>query len=202
MVGVQDEQHVQRMLEDRVRLVLELRRLPHHVEEVAGVRQVVVRVGVAHADRVPVRERGECRDLRDQAGDLEPAYLLVVDRLGLGIERRECTDRADQNAHRVRVMMEAVDELLDVLVDERVVRDVVLPGCELLLVGELAVDQQVGHLEERALLGQLVDRIAAVAQDPGGAIDEGHRAAAARGVRERRVVGQQPEIIVVDLDLA
>ena len=58
VVGVKDKQDVEGVLKRRVRLVLELGGLPHHVEEVPGVREVVVRVSVGETHRVPV---GECR---------------------------------------------------------------------------------------------------------------------------------------------
>jgi hypothetical protein len=80
-------------------------------------------------------------------------------------------------------------------------RDVVVPLLELRPVGQLALGQQVGHLEEAGLLGELLDRVAAVAQDPLVAVDVGDRAPAGRGVHERRVVGHQPEVVVAGLDL-
>ena len=52
-----------------------------------------------------------------------------------------------------------------------------------------------------ALLGQLLDRIAAVAQDALVAVDERDRALARRGVHERRVVAQQAEVVGIHLDL-
>jgi hypothetical protein len=44
--------------------------------------------------------------------------------------------------------------------------------------------------------------MAAVAQDPGVAVEVGHARAARRGVHEGRVVRHQAEVGVVDLDLA
>src|SRR5699024_7187173 len=74
---------------------------------------------------------------------------------------------------------------------------------------------QVGHLEVGALLGELLDGIAAVLQDAGLAVDEGHRAAARGGVDETGVVRREgvttldadllevggPNVAVSDLDL-
>ena len=45
---------------------------------------------------------------------------------------------------------------------------------------ELAVDEQVGDLEVGGLLGELLDRVAAVAEDPRVAVDVGDRGAARR----------------------
>ena len=48
--------------------------------------------------------------------------------------------------------------------------------------GKLAVEQEVGHLGEGGLLRQLLDGIAAVAQDPLLPVDEGDGAPAGAGV--------------------
>src|ERR1051325_10190334 len=69
-------------------------------------------------------------------------------------------------------VVKAVDELFDVLVNDRVVSDVVHPLLELRGLGQLAEEQQVRGLEERAALRQLLDRIAAVAEDAAVAVDE------------------------------
>ena len=98
----------------------------------------------------------------------------IVDLLGLRVERAERRQRRDEHAHRVGVVVEPIDEpLAHVLVDERVVGDLVGPRGELLLVGKFAVQQQVGDLEVRRVLGELLDRVAAVAQDAGVAVEIG-----------------------------
>src|SRR5207244_6511269 len=63
----------------RVRLVLELGHLVEHVQEVAGVAQVVVRIDVRLPHVVAEREGGERRHLRDQSDDLHVADVLVLD---------------------------------------------------------------------------------------------------------------------------
>ena len=74
------------------------------------------------------------------------------------------------------VVVESVDEpLAHVLVDERVMGDVEHPLIELRLVGELTVQQEVRHFEVGRVLGQLLDRVAAVAQDAGIAVEVGDR---------------------------
>ena len=71
------------------------------------------------------------------------------------------------------VVVEALKEALaHVLVDEGVVRDLVDPLVELGLVRQLAVQQQVGDFEVGRLLGELFDRIAAIAEDAFVAVDE------------------------------
>ena len=65
-------------------------------------------------------------------------------------------------------------------------------GCVLLGGRQLAVDEQVGDLEVGGLLGQLLDRVAAVAQDAGVAVDLGDRAARGRGLGVAGVV--EPDV--------
>ena len=62
-------------------------------------------------------------------------------------------------------------------------------------VGQLAEQDQVGGLEEVAVLGQLLDRVAAIEQDALVAVDVGDPALARRRVHERRVVGHHPEVV-------
>jgi hypothetical protein len=73
----------------------------------------------------------------------------------------------------VGVPGEALVEALDVLVQQRVLGDVVLELRELVGVGQLAVDQQEGGLQEASALRELLDRVAAVAQDALVAVDVG-----------------------------
>jgi hypothetical protein len=84
VVGVEDEEDVERALEARIGLVLELGHLVDHPEEVAGVAEVVVGVDVGLAHVVAVGERGQRRHLRDQPDDLDVADSPVVDLVGVG----------------------------------------------------------------------------------------------------------------------
>ncbi len=202
VVGVEDEEHVERLRQARIGLVLELGHLEHHREEVLGVGEVVVRVDVGQAPVVAVGERGERRHLGDHPDRRHVALLVVVELLRVRVEGGERADAGQQHPHRVRVVAEALEELLDVLVDEGVVGDVEDPALELRLGRQLAVDQQVGDLEEGRLLAELLDRDAAVLEDALLAVDVGDRRAAGGGVRERRVVGHQAEVVLGDLDLA
>jgi hypothetical protein len=77
-------------------------------------------------------------------------------------------------------------------VDERVVRDVVSPGIELARGGQLAVDEQVGHLEVAGLLGELLDGIAPVAQDAVLTVELGDGARCGRGGHQGGVVEPDP----------
>ena len=76
------------------------------------------------------------------------------------------------------------------------------PGLQLVVCRQLAEQNQVGRLEVVAVLGELLDRIAAIEQDALVAVDVGDGAPAVRGVQERRVVRHQAEVVGRDLDLA
>ena len=80
-----------------------------------------------------------------------------------------------------------------------------MPSCQALQLRrrrQLAEHQQVRHLEVRAVLGQLLDGVAAVLELALVAVDVGDRASARGGVGERRVVRHQPEVVIGRLDLA
>jgi hypothetical protein len=64
-------------------------------------------------------------------------------------------------------------------------------------VGSSPYKHEVGGLEEGRLLGQLLDRVAAVAQDAGVAVDVGDRRLADRGVGEADVVGRVAGLLEV-----
>jgi hypothetical protein len=99
------------------------------------------------------------------------------------------------------VVGEALHELLDVLVDHGVHRDLMRPVRELARRRQFAEEDQVRGFEIGALLGELLDGITAIQEDAVVAIDVGDAAAARRGVHERRVVGRETLIVGVGLDL-
>jgi hypothetical protein len=91
----------------------------------------------------------------------------------------------------MRVVVEAAQEVLQRLMHHRVMGDFVVERGEFGLRGQFAVHQQVGHLEEAGLLGQLLDRVAAIQQHAGLAIDVGDGGLAGRGRGEARVVREE-----------
>ena len=171
----------------RVHLVGLGREPERHPQEVLDQRQRVVRVQERLADRLLVRVGRDGRQLGQQP-DRRQLDLLLVQRVHrVRVVRGQRVDRAGQHRHRVRVAREPVEEPLEVLVEQRVPLDL---GGELLqLIGrrQLAVDQQVADLDERRLLRQLLDRVAAVAQDACVAVDVADRALRRRRVDEATV---------------
>jgi len=151
---------------------------------------------------MPVSKCGNRRHFRNQPVNLFPTRFFIEDVLGVGIERRKCAQRRDQNSHRMRVVMKAIHHLLNALVDEGVMGDVPGPVFQLSFSWQLAVQEQVSDLEIGTLLGQFFNRKSAVLENAFVAVDERDAAFARSGVHERRVVSHQAKVIVRDFDLA
>src|SRR5581483_10147858 len=66
---------------------------------------------------------------------------------------------------------------------------------------QLAVEQKVGRLEERTVLGELIDWVAAIEQHAFVAVDEGDLRLAACRRGEARVVGEVPRLLVETVDV-
>jgi hypothetical protein len=151
VVGVQDEDAVQRALDDRVDGVVFARRGEHHAHEVAGIAELVARVHVRLAGRILVRHGHQRGHLGDQADRRDLAVLRVVDVGAVVIEGRQGAHQAGHHRHRVRVAAEAAQEELHLLVDHGVVgharREVLASAMG---VGQVAVQQQVAGFQEVA----------------------------------------------------
>ena len=80
---------------------------------------------------MPIGKRRQRRHFADQPIGLIVARLDVENFLGVRIERRQRSHRAEHHSHRMGIMMEAVDEFFYVFVDDRVIGYVVAPFFEL-----------------------------------------------------------------------
>ncbi len=99
------------------------------------------------------------------------------------------------------VPAESAHELVDLLMHHGVVGHMVREVLVLLGGGQLAMEDQVGHLEEVALGGQVLDRVAPVQQDALVAVDEGDLGAAGGRGGEARVVGEHARLGVEPADV-
>jgi hypothetical protein len=201
VLGIEDEQPVEGALEDGIRPVSELGHLEEHREEVPRVGQLVVGIHVGEPPRAAIGERRDRRHLADQPSRLDPPRLEVEHVVRVGVEGRERGHRAGENAHRARVVAEAPHETLHVLVQHGVHLDVARPHREVGGDGQLALDDEIRGLEVGAARGEVLDRVAAVAQRIGPRLGRGDLALAERRVAERRVVAHEPRAVRVDLDL-
>ena len=190
VVGVQDEDAIHGARQHRVRLVLLGRHREAHAQEVGRVVEIVPRIDERLADRILVGHRGERRHLRDHAHRGDHALHRIGDVGRVVIERRHRADRAAHHRHRVRVAPEALEEAAHLLMDHRVAVHAIVEVLLLRLGRQFAVEQQVAGLEEVAVLGELLDRVAAIEQDALVAVDIGDLGLAASRRGEARVVGE------------
>src|SRR5262245_32447361 len=144
---------------------------------------------------MPVCERCDGRHFGDEPVSLLAASRAVENLLGFRIEGRKRPDGPDEHSHRMGVIVEAVDYLLDVFMDERVVSNVPDPLLQLRFGRQLSMKDQVGHLDIAAAFRKLFYRVAAIAEYAAVSIDKRNPADAGRGVHERRIVGHQPEVV-------
>jgi hypothetical protein len=164
VVGVQDEDAVQRAHQHVVHFVFLGRHAEHHAHEVRRVAEAVLRVHERLAHVVLVGHRHDGRQLRDQAESRDLAVLRVIDVERVVIEGRERAHHAHHHRHRVRVAAEALVEARELLVHHRVPRDGPHELVLLVLRRQLAVQQQVADLEEVAVGRELLDGVAAIEQ--------------------------------------
>ena len=175
----------------RVGLVLLVRDRERHAQEVLDVPARVVRVeqGLALGGAVHVRGDRPGLGQDEHGGELDRLRVERVQRLG--VERGQGVDGRRHDGHRVPAAREGAHEGAEVLMDQRVPVDTLLERGQLVGARQLAVDEQVGDLEERGLAGQLLDRVAAVAQDALVAVDVRDLGLARGGVHEAGVHGDQ-----------
>ena len=192
MVGMEHQDAVHRLLDDRVDLVLLGRDREHHLQEVAGVGEVVARIDERLADRILVGHRRDRRHLGDQPVGRDHPLVRIVDVERVVIEGRQRADHAAAHRHRMGVTAEAAIEGAELLMQHRVVGDVLDELVLLRLGRQLAVHQQVAALHEVALLGQLGDVVAAIEQHAFVAVDVGDLGAARAGRGEAGIVGEHP----------
>ena len=122
---------------------------------------------------MPICVGGERRHFADQADGLLAPALGVAEVARVRIKGGERGHGADQDAHGVRVVVEAVHELLDVLMGHGVAHDFAVPAIPARRRWAARLQQKVRHFEEAAVLGELFDGVAAVAQNALVAIQVG-----------------------------
>ena len=196
MIRMENEDAVERAREHRIDLVFLARHREAHAQEVRRIVEIVLRIDEGLADRILVGHGGERRHLGDHAHGRDHPLLRIRDVGRVVIEGRQRADRCHHDGHRVRVAAEALEEAVHLVMHHGVARDAVI---EIGLLGrgrQLAVEQQVARLEEIAVLGQLLDRIAAIEKDALVTIDVGDLRLAGGGRGEAGIVGEHSRLAV------
>src|SRR5690606_20233674 len=91
--------------------------------------------------------------------------LLTVIGRKLGVEATKRIQHGGENRHGVGVVREALEEIAHALPYRGVIAAVFFEFGELALGGQFTVNDQVGCFEERGVLGELFNRVAAITQD-------------------------------------
>ena len=166
VVGMHDEERVERLFHNRIRVVRASLAAEHHVEEVAAVAAFRFRVHERFADACLVGESGDGADLGNKARsrELESAcnVFVVVEARG---EQAHGVHDGTQNAHRVRARRHLAEKVQQVLVQESVFGKERTEASELFRSRELTVNQEPGGLGEGRLFGQVFDGVTSVAEN-------------------------------------
>ena len=104
--------------------------------------------------------------------------------------------RLFDDGHRMGVAAEALEEAVHLVMHHGVARDAIV---EIRLLGggrQLSVEQQVAGLEEVAVLGELIDRVAAIEQDALVAVDIGDLRLGCCGRGKAGIVGEHPGLAI------
>lgn len=144
------------------------------MQKVLRVAERVSRVHKRLPSRVPERRRGQRRHFTDEPHrGLAPHGRVGQILAGRGVERRQRGDDRAEHRHRVRVRVEALEELEHALADHRVARDLGVERGLLRRRRQVAVEEHVGCVVKVAEVGEVGDVVAAVAEDAPGAVDPG-----------------------------
>ena len=143
-----------------------------------------------------MRPGGDRRHLGDQAEGADPPMLGVRDVQAVVIEGRQRADHAAHHRHRMRVPAKAVVEGAQLLVQHGVVHHTGGKILVLRLVRQLAVQQQIGDLQEGGFLRQLLDRVAAIQQHALVAVDIGDLAFTGGSGAVAGIEGEDAQIVV------
>ena len=99
------------------------------------------------------------------------ALLWIINVRGVVVESGQCADRTNHDCHRVCVTAITIKETIELRVQHGVVGDRVCVLVEFGFRRELTIGQQVADFQEAGIVGELVDRVAAIEQYAFVAID-------------------------------
>jgi hypothetical protein len=140
--------------------------------------------------------RRDGRDFRNDTVRENLPVARVIDVHRVVIERRHRGHDRRHHRHGVGVMVEPVEEAQQRLIQHGVMADVVGEFVDLLAVRQLTEQQQVGAFRERALFGELLDRIAAIHQLSGIAVDVGNAAFRRSRHSKAGVIGEDTQVLL------
>ena len=190
VIGMQNEDAVHCARKDGIDLVGFGRNREAHMEEILGIIEIVARIDDRLSSRVLVGHRSDGRHLGNQTAARNHALQRIVNVGRVVIEGRQGSNHTAHDGHRMGITTEATQEEGHLLMHHGVHGDSAFELSVLLCIRKLAIQQQVTGLDEIAMIGQLVDRVAAIQQNAFLAIDIGDVGLAACCRGETRIVGE------------
>ena len=202
VVGMHDEERVERLFHDRVRVVRACLTAEHHIQEVTAVAAFRFRVHERFADARLVGEGGDGADLGDKARgrkfECARDVFVVVEARG---EKAHGVHDGTQNAHRVRARRHFAEEVQQVLVQKRILGEERAEMPELFRSREVAVNQEPRRLGECRLLGEIFDGVASVTENAFFAIHVGDGALGAACVQVAVIKRDQSRFLAEGTDV-
>ena len=166
MVGVNDQERVQRLFHNRIRMIRTGLAAEHHVQEVAAVAAFCFRVYERFTDACLVREGCNRANLGNEACGSQVEHVGDVF-IVVKARRKQTHGVHDgtQNAHRVSARRHLPKEVQQVFVEECVLGEQRAESCKLLLRRKFTVNQEPCGFGEGRLFGEILDAVAAVTQN-------------------------------------
>ena len=141
MVGVEDEQQVQRLRGNFIYLIGLCRHGEEHVQQVLCVIQVVARVHERLTNVQLVSRSSNCRELREYSMRKNIAMVWIRGVHLVVVVRGHRTDNRRQHGHRVGVVTKALEEVQHALVEHRMCADSPIERGKLISRRQFAMQQ-------------------------------------------------------------
>ena len=184
MLGVQDQAGVEHLA-----MAGDGSLLGQHVIEVGGVIEIVARREGSSPCAEAMEGRHDRRHLGDQTDHRIPVALRVGDVAGR-VKHAHGGHAGLQGVHRMARFGQALDQVVELVLDPAVVPQLVVEVGQLALRGQLALEQQPGRLFVTARAGQGLDGDAAIFEAGTFAVDETDRRFGDRHVGQARMILQ------------
>ena len=202
VVGMHNEERVERLFHDRIRVVRTSLTAEHHVQEVAAVAAFRFRVHERFADARLVGKSGDGADLGNKARGREfegarDVFVVVKTRS----EETHGVHDGTEDAHRVRARRHFTEEMQQVLVQKRVFGEKRAEMSELFRSRELTVNQEPRRFGERRLFGEIFDGVASVTENALFAIHVGDGALGAARVQVAVIQRDQSRFLAEGTDV-
>ncbi len=162
MIGMQHQDLVHCLLDDRIQNIFLRRDSKQHLQEITGIREIVTRICGGLLNRILVAHGGDGGHFRQQPGGGQRAVFRIFHIQHIMIKRRQRPHQGAHQRHRVRVATKAAAHARNLLMHQSMAGDGLAKGLITGLIRRVAVQHDVGHFEKITLAGQLIDRIAPV----------------------------------------